>query len=122
MSAFIHWFPCHIENFFARTHVFLGFPVTFQAPFHIEGVHFPHQRHLIDLPVTGLTSDAFVDVNAVIEIDKIGEVVNANPLYGITRAITFADGFEKGAFRPNLRMAGHAGFNRGDIRWKNFKV
>ena len=120
MPLFVRGVPRHVENLFAGPHESLGRSVAFQAPFHVEGVDFPHQRHLIDLPVTGLTPDAFVDVNAVIEIDKIGKVVDAHPFDGVARAITFADGFEKWAFGPDLGVAGHAGFNGGDIGKRGF--
>ena len=70
--------------------------------------------------MAGLTPNAFVDMNTVIEIDKIGKVVNAYPFYGAAGAIAFTNGFKKRAFGPNLRMAGHTGFNRRNIGKSRF--
>ena len=53
-------------------------------------------------------------MNAVIEIGKIGEVVNPGPLDRLTGAPAFADRLEVRAVRPDLRMAVHAGLGRGD--------
>src|SRR5207253_989500 len=57
-------------------------------------------------------ADAFVDMNAVIEISEIGEVVNARPLNWFAGAPAFADGFEVGAVSKKLRVAIHASLGR----------
>ena len=38
------------------------------------------QRHLIHLPVAGRAANAFIDVNAVIEIDEVREIVYPGPV------------------------------------------
>jgi hypothetical protein len=76
----------------------------------------PHQRHLIHLPVAGCASNAFVDVNTVIEIDKIGKIVHLRPCDRGPGAIARTNRFQIRARGPELRMAIHAGFGRRDTR------
>lgn len=55
-------------------------PVTVHAPVHVEVVHAVSERHLIHLSMASGAPDSFVDVNAVIEINEVGKIVDANPL------------------------------------------
>ena len=86
--------------------------MALQAPFHVQSIFFPHQRHLVNLPVAGLATDAFVNVYAMIEVDKIWKVVNASPFDGYIVAKTCANRFENGCFGPDLGVATHAGLGR----------
>ena len=45
--------------------------MTIQAPPHAQRVFLVHQRHFVDRAVTHRESDSLVNVDAVIEIDKI---------------------------------------------------
>ena len=45
--------------------------MALKAPFHVEGIFFPHQGHLIYLAVTALTADPLVDMDVVFEVDNI---------------------------------------------------
>ena len=63
----------------ARTHVTLGVAMAVEAPLHLQRLFLPHQRHAIDLAVAGRAADAFVHVNAVVEVDEVGQVVHARP-------------------------------------------
>src|SRR5262245_9435469 len=71
--------PTQRENFFTRAEVILGSPMAIQTPFHVKGSVFPCQRHLIQTAVARLASNAFMYMNAVIEIDKVGGVVHPIP-------------------------------------------
>src|SRR6185503_5267006 len=62
----------HVENFLARTHEAFRRTMTVETPIHVERVFPPYQRHLVNTAVTGRTSDSFVNVNAMIEIDETG--------------------------------------------------
>lgn len=67
--------------------------------------------------MTGRTAHALVDVNTVIEVDKIGEAVDFNPWDGLIGAETLADGLEVARIVEEYRMAVHAGLcgrNAGD--------
>ena len=59
-----------------------------------------------------VAADALVDVDAVIEIDEVGKLVDARPLQGLAGPVTGADGLEQLGIRPYLRMAVHAGLGR----------
>src|SRR5262245_35090129 len=74
--------PIHAQNVFARTDKLLWVAMALQAPFHIERVGLPHQWHLIDLPMARDTPDPFLYVDAMVEIDKIGQIMHTNPLEG----------------------------------------
>jgi hypothetical protein len=66
--------------------------------------------------VTGGASYAFVDVNFVIEIDKIWKVMDFNPGYGLARSPAGSHGLKQAGIRPNLRMTVHASLGWGDSR------
>jgi hemoglobin len=73
----------------------------------------------IDLPVARRTSDAFVNVDTVIEVDEVGQIVHACPLNRLAGAEAVADWFEERTVRENLGMAVHArlgGWNPGERR------
>jgi hypothetical protein len=53
--------------------------VTIQAPFHVQRVLAAHERHVVDRAVALFASDATRHMNAVIEIDKVGQIVDASP-------------------------------------------
>jgi hypothetical protein len=104
--------PRHGEHLFLGPDELLRVAMTLEAPFHIQRRDLISQRHQIDSSVTSRTPDAFVHVNAVIEIDEIGKVVNSRPLDRLARAPALSDRFQIRAVRPDLRMAVHAGPGR----------
>ena len=83
--------------------------MAIETPLHLQRRGLVHQRHLVDRAVTGITADAFIDVNAVIEINEIRNLVHARPLDRPAAAETLAHGLEKSGIGPDLRMAVHAG-------------
>jgi hypothetical protein len=64
--------------------------------------------------MTGGAANAFVDVNAVIEISEIAESVNFDPLDGFIGAVTFAHGLEISNVVKQNGVAIHAGLSRRD--------
>jgi hypothetical protein len=68
-----------IENFIPWAHVFLRLPVAAEAPIHLQRLRAPGQRHLRDRPVASGAADPFIHVNAVVEVDEIGERIDARP-------------------------------------------
>lgn len=58
--------------------------------------------------MTRRTTDAFVDVNRVIEICEVRQVVHTDPLQWLARLITVAHWFQIRAVGPNLFVAIHA--------------
>ena len=82
--------------------------VAAEAPRHMQIHRFPSQRHLVHAAVTCLTAHAFVHMNAVIEIDKIGKTVDPVPTDRTVIAQTCAHRFQHIARRPDLLVAIHA--------------
>ena len=102
----------HAEHVLARSHETLRRAVAFQAPVHIERVFPPHQRHLIDPAMASGAAHSLVDMNAMIEINKTGKIVNAGPLDRLAGAKTVPDRRQRWAIRPDLAVTVHAGFRR----------
>jgi len=86
--------------------------VAFEAPFHLQRILAPRQRHLTDRPVARHTANAFLDVDTVIEIDEIGQIIDAIPCQRLATAPTLPYRLQHGTGRMNLRVTGHAGFRR----------
>ena len=88
--------------------------MAIQTPFHMEGFGFPHEGHSVNPTVTGFATDAFVDVNAVVEIDEIRNIVYPRPLDRpiLTKACPY--GLERRTVRPHLLVTIHA-----DLCWRN---
>src|SRR5207245_7518762 len=55
------------------------YTTLFRSPLHLERLRLPHERHAIHGPVARRAADAFVDVNAVIEVDEVRQIVDARP-------------------------------------------
>jgi hypothetical protein len=104
--------PVQIENFIARADVFFRRTMTFETPFHVKRVRLPGERHLIELAVTGRAANAVIDVNTVVEKNKIRRVRDAVPAQRNIFCEAFAHGRKHRRVFPDLRMAGHADFRR----------
>src|SRR5260370_38060440 len=65
--------PIHIENLIFGAENRLGIAMALQAPLHQQRIGLKHQWHLVDLPVARRAAYALIDMNAVIEIDEIGQ-------------------------------------------------
>ena len=86
--------------------------MTIQAPLHVLRGGFPHERHLIYATVAGNTGYPTLDVDGVVEIDKIREIIYAIPLQRHLPGEALAYGSKHGSIDPDLGMAGHASFGR----------
>ena len=64
--------------------------------------------------MAGLAADPLVDVNAVVEIDEVGEIVDAVPLESGIVAEAGAHRLEHGRLTPDLGVTGHTGFGGGN--------
>lgn len=100
----------HIKHFVVRPEIAFRVTMTIETPFHRQRLALPRKRHLIDPSMTGGATDAFADVNAVIEIDILGKIVYSRPSDRSSRAVTFANRFQFRANSPHLRMAVHTNF------------
>src|SRR5262249_47920445 len=72
--------PVHSEDVLLRSNELLRVAMTFEAPLHLQRRYLIRQRHQVDSSVTGRATYAFVDVNAVIEIDEVRQIVHSSPV------------------------------------------
>src|ERR1051325_12044316 len=86
--------PFHIENLVSTTHKSFGRAMTLQTPLHLQRRCLVNDRHVVDAAVTRRTTDALLDVNAVIEVREIRQVVYSFPFERLAGAKTRAHGFE----------------------------
>ena len=68
-----------IKKVFTRPDVALRMTMTVETPSHIKSVGPPGNRHLADRTVACGAADAFLQVNAVVEIDKLRERIHSSP-------------------------------------------
>src|SRR6266487_2427142 len=104
--------PVHVKNLVLRPQRLLGVPVAVHAPLHQQSVGLKNQRHLVDLPMARRAADPFIDMNAVIEIDEIGQAVHFVPLDRFVGAKALANRFKIGRAIEKHRVAVHAGLRR----------
>lgn len=82
--------------------------MTRKTPLHLQCRRLVSNRHLIHTTVARRTADAFVYMNAVVEISVVRQVMYPNPLDWFASAKTGAHWFKIGAVSPNLLVAIHA--------------
>src|SRR5687767_8776807 len=104
----------HCENLATRPDELLRRAMTGETPVHLQRILLEHQRHFVDAAVTRLAAHSLLYVDAVIEIDEIGKIMDANPVQRRVVAEAGADRFEDRAVRPQLRVAVHA-----RLGWRN---
>ena len=112
--------PVHFEYLALRSDKHLGLPVTLQTPLHLKRSRLICQGHQVESPVTGRAADPLVNVNAMVEINKVGQVVNTCPFERLAVAPALTHRFQVRAVRPNLRVTIHAGFGGRDPRIRKF--
>jgi hypothetical protein len=101
--------PVHVKDLVARTQNRFRVAMAVQAPLHQQRRGLKHQRHLVDLPVTRRAAHAFVDVNAVIEINEVRQAMHADPFDGFIGAETLAHRLQISGVVEQHRVAIHAG-------------
>src|SRR5439155_5815837 len=89
-----------------------GMAMAIQTPSHVERVGAPRDRHITHRTVAGGAADAFVHMDAVIEIDKLGQGVDSCPAKRAVRLKTRAHRVEHGSVHPDLGVASHTGSGR----------
>jgi hypothetical protein len=125
--VFLHQFSAHgnlvrrwsidrIENILLGPDVTLRMFMAVNAPSHVEGIFPPRNRHFSKLSVTRRATYPFADMNAVVEVDKVGKAVDAVPQDRFPSPVTGPDRLQHGSVRPKLRVAGHAGVRRRNAR------
>ena len=87
--------------------------MTVETPSHAERLLLFDHFHLTQVAMTGGASDAFGDMNAVIEIGIIGKFVHFYPLHRLAGGVAFTNRKEFLALWKNERVAVHAGLRGG---------
>ena len=78
----------HIQDLIARSKFGFGIAMAFQAGLHQPGIGFSNNRHCINLAVAGDATHPLVKMNAVIEINVVRQIMDADPLDGFVFAET----------------------------------
>src|SRR5438067_8945842 len=78
----------HIEDLISGPQIFFRSTMAVQAPLHLQRGVVIHQRHTVYRPMARVTPDTFVDMNAVIEIGKVGQIVHPGPNQRLDRKST----------------------------------
>ena len=68
-----------IVNLSRGPEIILRGTVALQAPLHVKSLGPAGERHLVHRAVAGGAADTFVDVDAVVEKDKIRQVIHPIP-------------------------------------------
>lgn len=104
----------HIKDLLPRPQVLLWSAMTLNTPLHLQRRVIKHQWHAVHRPVASVAAYALIDMNTVIEINKVRKIIYPVPHQRLSGAITFAHGFEQRRCRPDLPVAIHAGLRRRD--------
>src|ERR1700680_1709373 len=87
--------------------------MAIKTPGHVERAGAVHQRHFRDGAVARRATNPLRDVNAMVEIDEIGQRVHARPGNRLVGAVAGAHRLKHRSVRPYLRVTGHAGLRGG---------
>src|SRR5512140_2117078 len=63
--------------------------------------------------MAGCAADSLRDMNAMVEINIVGDSIDAHPVQRLMLRETVANRLQDGRIRPDLRMTGHA-----NMRWR----
>jgi hypothetical protein len=108
-------FVAHGEDLIAGPDIFLGIAVTFKTPAHFKRILLVGKRHLVDAAMAGFAAHALLHMDAVIEVDKIGKIVNSHPGDRLIGPIAGANHFQLRTVGPDLRVAIHTSLGRRDV-------
>ena len=109
----------HVEDLIPRANEVLRLAMAVDAPVHAQRVDLINQRHLIHASMTGGAADALMNVDAVIEEDEIGQVMDAIPTNRLPGLEALPDRLQHARVLPDLRMAAHAcGGIRNPGEWR----
>ena len=100
----------HTEDVVTIADLPLRVIMAVETPAHLQAGRPPHQRHLVNATVAALTADPLGHMNAVVEVNKVGQVMDTRPFQRPAGAVAFSDRLENRAVLPDLRMTTHADF------------
>ena len=111
-------FPIEIEYLVFRPQKIFRMPMAFQTPRHALRLRMIDDRHMVDLTVTAKTTDASVDVRAVIVKNVIGRAMDLHPLDRVACFPARPHWLELRIIFLHLGVAVHAGLRVGQIRMR----
>src|SRR5450631_1726809 len=106
--------PIHVGDLGDRTEVRLRMSVTVEAEPHGHRGVLLDRRHLVDASVAADAADALVHVDGVVEVDELGNLVDAPPFERFVLDEALAHRLEEGALVPDLRVAVETELRRRD--------
>src|SRR5947207_4662331 len=109
-------FPIEIKNLIFRSQKILRMPVTFQTPGHAMRLRVIDHRHVVYRAVAAETTDASIDVRAVIVKNIIRCAMDLHPLDGLARFPAHPHRLKLWIVLLHLAVAVHACLRGGRIR------
>lgn len=109
------WLPRRIKYFGLGAQKLLWVAVTIQTPTHVQRLRLVDNRHGGEIAVARRATYTLGYVDAMIEVDKFGHVMNLVPLHSNIRLITVTDEFELGALGQYLRVTTHTRLDGRDV-------
>src|SRR5215470_555832 len=106
--------PIHTEDELAWPDEPFRRAMALQTPLHLQGLCLPHQRHAVHAAMTGDAANALVQVNTVVEVDKIWQIMHARPDQRLPSAKTLPHWGKEGTLSPDMGVTVHTGFSGGD--------
>jgi len=104
--------PVGVEDLVLRLKIWAGIIVAVETESHGETARLAHQRHRLDVTVAARASDTFGNMDSVVEIDIVGQIIDAMPDEWRVRCEAVPDRCQQSCIGPDLRVAGHAGIGR----------
>ena len=87
--------------------------MTFKTPAHLERLALVRHLHHLHRSVTVVTVDTTLDVNRVVEVNKVRDLVNLRPFHRYVFVITLTNRLEEWTVVPDLRVTGHTRMRSG---------
>lgn len=84
--------------------------MTLEAPLHLQSRRLISNGHLIDATMTSRAADAFIYMNAVIEIGIVRKIVNPDPFHWFAVAKAGSHRLKVRTVGPDLFVTAHADF------------
>ena len=90
--------------------------MTFQTPAHGERLCLEDHFHLVYATMTAFAAHTVVGMHGMAELGVVGELVNLDPLDGLTSGPAFTNREQLERLGPDLAMAVHTRLRGRDIR------
>ena len=113
-------FPIEIKYLVFRPQKIFRMTMAFQTPRHAVRLRVIDDRHVVDLTVTAKTTNASVDVRAVIVKNIVGRAMDLHPLDGVARFPARPYWLEFRIIFLHLGVAVHARLRGGQIRVRRY--